>query len=146
MFGGRKFNKNSELLRSSAAPISNSDSGVTSVNDSMFQKVAEAENHSRLILKNGQTNYIRGIKDNVLDLVKDWLQLDHGNVFSLYGKMGCGKSFFSARIWEIFSKEKDLYQTVAFSSQQLYRDTTNLRNMLLSLAHQLFDTVPCCGE
>ena len=146
MFGGLKFNRNSELLRNADVNKSNSASTVSTVNDSLFQMVLEAENHAKQIMKTGQTQYVDGIKQNVIDMVRQWLREPSGNVFTLYGKMGCGKSFFSAKLYEQLSAEKEEYDTVAFSSQQIYRDTANVRNMLISLAHQLFAGVPACGE
>ena len=146
MFGGRKFNKNSEILRDADAGKSNAGGSITSVNDTLFQKVNDAENHAKQIMKTGQSQYVDGIKQNVLDMIRLWLQEDGSNIFTLYGKMGCGKSFFSARLYEDISAEKDRYDTVAFSSQQIYRDTANVRNMLLSLAHQLFIGVPACSD
>ncbi|MBE6942858.1 MAG: NACHT domain-containing protein [Ruminococcaceae bacterium] len=145
MFGGRKFNRNSEILRDQGDDKSNLGGTVASVNDGLFQQVNEAENHAKQILKTGQSQYVDGIKQNVLDMIRLWLQEEGSSIFTLYGKMGCGKSFFSARLYQDISAEKELYDTVAFSSQQLYRDTANVRNMLLSVAHQLFITVSACS-
>ena len=144
MFGGRKFNRNSEFLRDQGSDKSNVGGSIASVNDGLFQQINEAENHAKQILKTGQSQYVDGIKQNILDMIRAWLQEEGSNVFALYGKMGCGKSFFSARLYQDISAETELYDTVAFSSQQLYRDTTIVRNMLLSLANQLFTTVPAC--
>jgi len=144
MFGGRKFSRNSEILRDRSDDRSNVEGAIATVNDGLFQQINEAENHAKQILKTGQTQYVSGIKQNILDMIRLWLQEEGSNVFTLYGKMGCGKSFFSARLYQEFSAEDSLYDTVAFSSQQLYRDTTIVRNMLLSIAHQLFNTVPAC--
>ena len=145
MFGGWKFNKNSELFRESEGNTSNEDKAVSSVNDGLFQKIHDAQQHAKQIMQTGQAQYIDGIKQNVLDRIHLWLEAEGSHVFTLYGKMGCGKSFFSARLYSSMEQEKERYDTVAFSSQQLYRDTTQLRNMLLSLAHQLFLTVPVCS-
>lgn len=144
MFGGRRFNPNSELLRDKGDDKSNIGGSIASVNDGLFQQINEAENHAKQILKTGQSQYVDGIKQNILDMVRAWLQEEGSNVFTLYGKMGCGKSFFSARLYQDIGTQEELYDTVAFSSQQLYRDTTIVRNMLLSIAHQLFNTVPTC--
>ena len=145
MFGGKKFNRNSELLRDNGDDKSNVGNSIVSVNDTLFQQINDAENYAKQILKTGQSQYVDGIKQNILDAVRSWLQEDGDNIFTLYGKMGCGKSFFSARLYQDISAESELYDTVAFSSQQLYRDTTLVRNMLLSLAHQLFNTIPACS-
>ena len=145
MFGGKKFNRNSEFLRDNDDDKSNISNSIVSVNDALFQQINDAENHAKQILKTGQSQYVEGIKQNVLAAVRAWLQEESGNVFTLYGKMGCGKSFFSARLYQDISAERNLYDTVAFSSQQLYRDTTIVHNMLLSLAHQMFKTVPACS-
>lgn len=144
MFGGRRFNPNSELLRDKGDDKSNIGGSIASVNDGLFQQINEAENHAKQILKTGQSQYVDGIKQNILDMIRQWLQEEGSNVFTLYGKMGCGKSFFSARLYQDIGAQEELYDTVAFSSQQLYRDTTIVRNMLLSIAHQLFNTVPTC--
>ena len=145
MFGGRKFNRNSEFLRDQGDDKSNVVGSIASVNDGLFQQINDAENHAKQILRNGQSQYVDGIKQNVLDMIRLWLQEEGSNIFTLYGKMGCGKSFFSARLYQDIDAEKELYYTVAFSSQQIYRDTANVRNMLLSVAHQLFTTVPACS-
>lgn len=151
MFGGQKFSKSSEILRGGSVDKVNSNGSYnsisnTTVNDSLFQKIIDAENHAKMILKDGQSKYVDGIKQNVIDLVQQWLQTDSGNIFVLYGKMGCGKSFFSARLYDNLSKMEETYYTVAFSSQQIYRDTTSVRNMLLSVAHQLFVGIPGCRK
>ena len=146
MFGGGKYNKNSAFLKDEDAGKSNDGGSVASVNSGLFQTIHDVENHAKQIIKVGQTHYVDGIKSNILELVNLWLQEEGNNVFALYGKMGCGKSFFSARLYQYIGQQTEKYDTVAFSSQQLYRDTTNVRNMLLSIAHQLFVAVPACRQ
>lgn len=150
MFGGLRFSKSTSALfgagaDKSAESGSNVNGRSSSVNDSLFQKINEAENHAKLIIKDGQSRYVSGIKQNVLRLVHEWLEKENSNIFTLYGKMGCGKSFFAARLYQE-TATKDNLHTVAFSSQQIYRDTTSVRNMLLSIAHQLYTGVPACRK
>ena len=108
MFGGKKFNRNSELLRDNGDDKSNVGNSIVSVNDTLFQQINDAENYAKQILKTGQSQYVDGIKQNILDAVRSWLQEDGDNIFTLYGKMGCGKSFFSARLYQDISAESEL--------------------------------------
>jgi|GEM_PF-1981353 len=151
MFGGLKFSKNSEILKSALDNKTDSNTaspfgGSSSVNDSLFSKIDEAENHAKLIIKDGQSRYVAGIKQNVMEIVHQWLAHGDSRIFTLYGKMGCGKSFFSARLYQDVVAKEEQYHVVAFSSQQIYRDTASVRNMLLSVAHQLFVGVPACRK
>ncbi|MBR2867816.1 MAG: hypothetical protein IKB88_01960 [Clostridia bacterium] len=115
-----------------------------SVNDELFQQVRSAENHSGQIIGRGQSDYVDGIKDNVFERVYSWLNNESDNIFTLYGNMGSGKSFFSARLFQKAKEENTLFDSVAFSSQQTYYDTTKLQNMLISVAHQLYERVSVC--
>ena len=115
-----------------------------SVNDELFQQVRSAENHSGQIIGKGQSDYVDGIKDNVFERVYSWLNNESDNIFTLYGNMGSGKSFFSARLFQKAEEENTLFDSVAFSSQQTYYDTTKLQNMLISVAHQLYERVSVC--
>ncbi|MBR3974862.1 MAG: NACHT domain-containing protein [Clostridia bacterium] len=145
MFNGRRYNQNIEKLWELNEEKSNNAIDSKSVNDSHFQKINDAENHTKLILKTGQTQYVDGIKQNIIDIIRSWLQEENSKIFTLYGKMGSGKSFFSARLYQEISADKNHYDTVVFTSQQLYRDTANVYNMLISLAHQLFNSVEHCN-
>ena len=115
-----------------------------SVNDELFQQVRSAENHSGQIIGKGQSDYVDGIKDNVFERVYSWINNESDNFFTLFGNMGSGKSFFSAKLFQKAEEEKALYYSVAFSSQQTYYDTTKLQNMLISVAHQLYERVSVC--
>ncbi len=119
---------------------------VLSVNDVLFQQIYAAEKHAHQIIEKGQLGYIDGIKANVFDKVDLWLKNENDNVFTLYGNMGSGKSFFSAKLFQKTQEENTLCDSVAFSSQQTYYDTTKLQNVLISVAHQLFERVSVCRE
>ncbi len=151
MFGGQKFSKISELLKSTHDIKANNNGSssfreIASVNDSLFLKIEDAEHYTKQIIKDGQSRYVEGIKQNVIEIVHRWLEGDDSNIFTLYGRMGCGKSFFSARLYQDVLQSEDRYHVVAFSSQQRYHDTISVRNMLLSVAHQLFVGVPACRK
>ena len=146
MIGGSRYNKGSERLREVNAGNIQNDESNSSVNDDLFAAVAEAEKHAKQILKTGQDQYVAGIKQNVVEMVRRWLEPEGSNCFTLYGKMGCGKSFFAGYLHGQLSAEKELWDNVAFSSQQTYRDTTAVRTMLISLAHQLYVNVSACHD
>jgi len=143
--GSERYSKAAAILEG-ASVQSNAVVGRNSVNSELFSKIELAESHARRIMQTGSSQYIPGIKENVLELIRMWLQIPDEPVFTLYGKMGCGKSFFSAHLYEQMRQDTDRYHTVAFSSQQTYRDTTQVRTMLISIANQLFQNVGACGD
>ena len=92
MFGGQRNSKSSDILRSANVDRFNSNASYGaaggSVNDSLFQKIEDAEKHAKMIITDGQSKYVDGIKQNVIELVYGWLSGGIGNnIFTLFGKM-----------------------------------------------------------
>ncbi len=146
MIGGSRYNRGSVRLQEENANNIQNDESDSSINEDLFSSIAEAENHAKQILKTGRDQYVAGIKQNVVEMVRRWLEPEDDNCFTLYGKMGCGKSFFAGHLYGQLGEEKELFDTAAFSSQQTYRDTTAVRTMLISLAHQLYIHVGACRD
>jgi hypothetical protein len=87
------------------------------------------------IYKDGSQNYINGIKSSLVDSVNDWISCDGESVFTLFGTMGTGKSFFAAKLCELIRERYD--NVIFYSAQRTHTNTTLLQNMLYSVAYQL---------
>ena len=88
------------------------------------------------ILASVKEKYINGIKDPLFSSVDGWIS-DGGSFFTLFGRMGTGKSFFAAKLYETLEGSGNV---IYYSAHKLHAETTVLKNMLYTVAYKLVQT------
>lgn len=80
-----------------------------------------------------KARYIEGIKDPIFNNVGCWIE-GKDCFFTLFGRMGTGKSFFAAKLFEKLGVGGNV---IYYSAQKSHSSTTVLRNMLYTVAYKM---------
>ena len=135
--GGVKISGNAMRLHSDEKP---------GPNETLFEGFNSVENQVDAIVHNAAEKYIDGIKENVFEITRQWLDKNRERFFFLFGNMGTGKSFFCAKLFKVAQDTYNIYPPVIYSGQATYGATVNVENMLLVIAARLYRSVPEYAE